>query len=103
VTDLRDQLDAFEAAAARLHVTPAAAQPAILTDRRNIAHTLWRLRGDTGMSLDGLANRLGLSRSGICKREHDGRIPASALVDHARALGYALALVPLTADRRTAL
>jgi hypothetical protein len=112
VTDLRDQLADFEAAATRLAVCRPRATPLPLADRRSIAYTLWLLRQNAGMSPDGLAARLGMSRSGVFKREHDGRIPASALVEHARALGYTLALIPRagtgwpadtpTPDRRTA-
>ena len=93
MTDLRDQLADFEAVAHRI-LTARRPTPATLTNRRSLAHTLWRIRTDAGMSPDGLAVRLGMSRSGVCKREHDGRIPASALIDHARALGYDLALIP---------
>lgn len=95
MTDLRDQLADFDAAAlralARRHNRP---EPIHLTDRIDIGNTLWRLRYEARMSPDGLAARLGLSRSGISKRECYGRIPASALIQHARALGYDLALIP---------
>lgn len=94
MTDLRDQLADFEATARRIHVTPPQPTPIPLTDRIAIATTLWHLRQDAGQSLDGLAVRLGISRSGVHKREVDGRIPASALIQHADALGYDLALIP---------
>jgi transcriptional regulator with XRE-family HTH domain len=85
VTDLRDQLADFDAAARR---------PIPLTDRRGTGHILWRIRTDTGMSLDGLAHRLGLSRSGIGRREALGYLPTSALIEHLDALGYDLVAVP---------
>lgn len=83
MTDLRDQLATVDA---RLVIR--------LTDRRGIGHILWRLRRLTTMSPDGLAFRLGLSRAGLYRREARGQLPASALIDHARALGYDLALIP---------
>jgi hypothetical protein len=104
VTDLRDQL-------------AAPRRPIPLTDRRGTGHILWRLRTDTGMTLDGLAHRLGLSRSGIHRREVYGFMPVTALIDHAGMLGYRVVLEPmryrptgtgwpdagaLTPDRRTA-
>jgi transcriptional regulator with XRE-family HTH domain len=108
VTDLRDHLADFDAAARR---------PIPLTDRRGTGHILWRIRTDTGMTLDGLAHRLGLSRSGVHRREAYGFMPTSALIEHAGALGYRVILEPmhyrptgtgwpdagaLTPDRRTA-
>lgn len=80
MTDLRDQL--ADTAVIRL------------TDRRGIGHILWRLRTDAGISLDGIAHRLGISRSGAGRREALGFLPASALIEHAHALGYDLALIP---------
>lgn len=65
-----------------------------LTDRRGIGHVLWRIRRTAGMSPEGLANRLGMSRSGVLRREGRGFMPAQALVDHAQALGYAVVLLP---------
>jgi DNA-binding transcriptional regulator YiaG len=91
VTDLRDQLADFEAAARRLTThTPTIR----LTTSDTIGTALKHMRQDAGQSLDGLALRLGISRSGVHKREHDGRVPTSALVRHARALGYDVALIP---------
>jgi hypothetical protein len=93
VTDLRDQLADFEAAAERALSRPHP-HTRRLDDRISIATTLWHLRQQSGQSMDGLAARLGISRSGVHKRECDGRIPASALIAHARQLGYDLALIP---------
>jgi hypothetical protein len=93
VTDLRDQI-------------AAPRRPIPLTDRRGTGHILWRLRTDTGMTLDGLAHR-----------EVYGFMPVTALIDHAGMLGYRVVLEPmryrhtgtgwpdagaLTPDRRTA-
>jgi hypothetical protein len=86
VTDLRDQL----------------ADAILLNDRRGIGHVLWRLRHAAGMSLDGLATRLRLSRSGVHRREAVGYLPASALIEHLDALGYDVVAVPRTADRKAA-
>ncbi len=94
-TDLRDQLDAFEAAARRAATRVQPTRPLLrIADRIGVATALWHLRQQSGQSMDGLAHRLGISRSGVHKREVDGRIPASALVQHVRALGYDLALIP---------
>lgn len=84
MTDLRDQPTAIP-----------------LTDRRGLGHVLWRLRTAAGHTPDGLAARLRMSRSGVCRREAYGFLPASALIDHLDALGYDLVAVPRT-DRRTA-
>jgi len=99
VTDLRDQLADIP-----------------LTDRRGVGHILWRIRRQHGISPEGLAARLGMSRSGVCRREAYGHLPAAALIDHAQALGYRVTLTPirrrdtgtgwpdagaLTPDRRT--
>lgn len=78
MTDLRDQL----------------ADAILLNDRRGIGHVLWRLRHANHMTPEGLAARLGMSRSGVCRREAVGYLSASALIDHAHALGYDLALIP---------
>lgn len=104
MTDLRDQL------------ADTTRRPIPLTDRRGTGHILWRIRTDLGISLDGLALRLRMSRSGVHRREAHGHLPTSALIDHAQALGYQVTLTParyrstgtgwpdagaLTPDRRT--
>ena len=80
-----------------------------LTDRHGIGHNLRRIRRAAGISPDGLAARLSMSRSGVCRREAYGFLPAAALIAHLDALGYDVVAVPravragkLTPDRRTA-
>ena len=76
-------------------MTTTARRPIRLTGgRAAIAVALWSIRRTTGISPEGLAARLGLSRSGIYKRETDGRIPTAGLIDHVQALGWTVALVP---------
>lgn len=65
-----------------------------LTDRRGLGHVLWRLRTAAGISPEGLAARLHMSRSGVCRRESHGHFPAAALIQHAQALGCTVALIP---------
>lgn len=78
------------------------ARPILLNDRRGIGHVLWRLRNAAGYSLEGLASRVGVSRSGVHRRESVGFMPASALIDHLDALGYDLVAVPRTSQHRRA-
>lgn len=61
---------------------------------RGIGHTLRRLRHDAGMTPEGLAHRLSMSRSGVLRREQIGYLPAAALIQHAQALGCTVALIP---------
>lgn len=93
MTDLRDQLP-------ELHMPNAI----LLTERRQrIGDVLWRLRHAAGYSLEGLAARLRISRSGVHRRESAGYLPATALIEHLDALGCDLVAVPRTLDtRRTA-
>jgi len=84
VTDLRDQLADFE----------AAARPIPITRHQNLGALLRRLRHQAGLSLDQLAAITHVSKSGLTKREQRGGITVGALVDHARHLGYDVALVP---------
>lgn len=83
-------------------------EPIRITDRDSVGHVLWRLRRQAAITPDGLAHRLDLSRSGVCRRESTGHIPAAALIEHAAALGYDVALIPrrhlhaVDTDRRTA-
>lgn len=80
MTDLRDQL----------------ADAILLTERRRVGDILWRLRHDAQLTLDTLAHRLNISRSGVSRREAFGHLPAEALIEHLDALGY-----DLVAIRRT--
>lgn len=108
MTDLRDHLADFEAAAHRaLTHRP---RPTTLP-RTGLGSFLRRLRHDAGLTLDQVAARVHITRKGMCNRElHGSALPAAALVEHLAALGYDLALVPhaepgaglLTPDRRTA-
>lgn len=86
MTDLRDQ--------------PVGA--ILLDDRRGIGHVLWRLRHTARMTPEGLAARIGMSRSGVCRREALGFLPASALIEHLDALGYDLVAAPRVHDLRSA-
>lgn len=83
-----------------LHAQPVGA--ILLNDRRGIGHVLWRLRHTAGYSLDGLAARLHVSRSGVHRREAIGFMPASALIEHLDALGYDLVALPRIHDIRRA-
>jgi hypothetical protein len=99
VTDLRDQLADFEAAARRLTGRP---EPIPVTRASDLGALLRDLRHRAGLSQRTLAGLAHVSKSGLSAREQRSGMTAGALVDHARALGYTLALVPLTPDRRTA-
>ena len=98
MTDLRDQLPAFEAAAQRALTQP---RPVNLP-RAGLGTFLRRLRHEAGLTLDQVAALTHITRKGVCNRElHGSALPAAALVEHLAALGYDLALIPHT-DRRTA-
>lgn len=99
VTDLRDQLPAFEAAARRLTQPEA---PIPITRGSDLGRLLRDLRHRAGLSQNALAARAHLTKSGLAAREQRSGMTAGALIDHARALGYAVALIRLTPDRRTA-
>jgi hypothetical protein len=99
VTDLRDQLGAFEDAARRLTVQPRRA--AVALPRTGLGLLLRRMRLDAGLTLDQVGQAAHITRKGVCSRELHGRaLPATALVEHLGALGYHVIAVP---DRRTAL
>ena len=72
--------------------------PIVPANGGDLGQLLRRLRHDAGMSPEGLARRLTMSRSGVLRREQIGFLPADALIAHARALGYDVALVPRLAD-----
>jgi len=100
MTDLRDQLADFDAAARRaLHTHKP--QPIPLTRYQDLGALLRTLRHDAGLSLNRLAAVAYVSKSALSKREHRSGLTVGALVEHAQALGYTVALVPLT-DRRPA-
>lgn len=64
-----------------------------LNSGRHLGQCLRRLRHSAGISPEGLARRLTMSRSGVLRREQVGFLPADALITHANALGYGVALV----------
>ncbi len=90
MTDLRDQLADFEDLARRLTARP---QPIRLTDR-HIGNLLRELRERAGLSQLALTRRAHITKSGISARESRSSMTVGALVEHARALGYDLALIP---------
>jgi hypothetical protein len=92
--DLRDHATDLEAAAALVLARLRQPRAIRLADRIDIGNTLWQLRQDAHLGPTALAARLQMSVSGLHKRECDGRMPAAALIQHARALGYDLALIP---------
>lgn len=65
-----------------------------LNHQRHIGAILRDLRHDAGLTLRELGDRAHVSKSGISKRETNSGITAGALIDHAHALGYDLALIP---------
>jgi transcriptional regulator with XRE-family HTH domain len=70
-----------------------------LTNDRELGQMLRRLRHDAGLSLNDLAPLCHVSKGGLSKREIDSRaMTAGALIETARALGYAVALVPSRRD-----
>lgn len=100
MTDLRDQLADFETAARRLTAHP---EPIRITHSSNLGQLLRNLRHKAGLSQQALARTAHVSKSGLSAREQRSGMTAGALIDHARALGYDVALLPaLTPDRRTA-
>jgi DNA-binding transcriptional regulator YiaG len=96
VTDLRDQLGDFEAAAQRLLPSTT---PIRLAHSSDLGQLLRDLRHRAGLSQRDLARLAHVSKGGLAAREQRSGMTVGALVDHARALGYAVALIP---DRRTA-
>lgn len=89
-TDLRNDLDAFEAAARRLAALqpPGAVIPLTAGDRR-FGFLVRRLRKTAGLTLEGLATRCHVTRKGMCNRElHASAMSAGALIETLDALGY---------------
>lgn len=94
MTDLRDHLADFEAAARRTLTTTRRPTPTRLP-RAGLGGFLRQLRHDAGLTLDQVAARCHVTRKGMCNRElHGSALPAAALVEHLAALGYDLALIP---------
>lgn len=96
MTDLRDQLADFEAAARRLTAGPEIIP---ITRAADLGKILRDLRHDKGLSQRALAQGTHLTKSGLAAREKRSGMTAGALVEHARALGYDVALIPR--NRRT--
>ena len=93
MTDLRDHLADFDAAARRR---------AIAIDRNtDVGRILAQLRADAGYTALSLARRLHISRSGVHKRENTAGMSTRALAEHVRPLGYHVALLPDRPGRRT--
>ena len=88
MTDLRDQLAAFEDAARRLPVRTGTAVIR-LRSGRHLGPMLRRIRLDLGLTLDTVGERAHITRKGVCNRElHGVALPAAALIEHLDALGY---------------
>jgi len=96
VTDLRDQLDAFEAAAQRLAERRPRGPVISLTDGdRRFGFLIRRLRHTAGLTLDQVAARCHITRKGMCNRElHASAMTAGALIESLDALGYDVVAVP---------
>lgn len=60
----------------------------------HVGPVLRTLRTDAGLSTRDLAAVAHISKSGVAKRETQPGGTVGALIDHAAALGYAVALVP---------
>lgn len=65
-----------------------------LTRHHHLGALLRGLRRNSGLTLRQLAAITHVSPSGVHKREASDGITAAGLIDHAHALGYAVALVP---------
>lgn len=93
MTDLRNQIADFEAVAERatVHRCP---RPIPLHRESLVGPLLRELRHRAGLSLRQLAPLAHVSKAGLSKREQRGGLTVGALVDHARVLGYDLALLP---------
>jgi Helix-turn-helix domain len=102
VTDLRDQLPAFEAAARRLIPQTG---PIPVTHHSHLGLILRELRHRAGLSQNALARQMHITKSGLAAREQRPGMSVGAFIDHAQAVGYDVALIrragALTPDRRT--
>lgn len=65
-----------------------------LTSDRRLGTLLRLLRTDAGLTIRDLAAKTQSSPTGICRRENRNGITAWGLIDHARALGFDVALIP---------
>lgn len=93
MTDLRDQLADFEAAARRLLAQQR--RQSLALPRTGLGPLLRRMRQDAGLTLDQVGTLAHISRKGVCNRELHGRaLPTEALVEHLDALGYRILAVP---------
>jgi hypothetical protein len=103
MTDLRDQLADFDAAARRL--LPANG-PIRIGHSSHLGLILRELRHRAHLSQNELARRMHITKSGLSAREQRPGMSVGAFLDHAGAVGFDVALVPragaLTPDRRTA-
>lgn len=72
----------------------------ILSRYQDIGATLRSLRHTAGLTIRDLSARAHVSASAVSKRENHHGITAGALVEHAGALGYRLALIPARPGRR---
>jgi hypothetical protein len=90
VTDLRDDLDAFEDAARRIaHLRPPGDLIPLTTGDRRFGFLIRRLRKTAGLTLDQVAARCYITRKGMCNRElHAAAMTAGALIETLDALGY---------------
>ena len=85
MTDLRDQLADFD----------AAARPDVirLTSHRNIGRLLRHLREQAGLTTRQLGRLAHVTSSGLSKREHTNGITAYGLINHVRPLDYQVVLI----------
>ena len=86
MTDLRDQLADFDA---------AARGTIRLTSHRNIGRLLRHLREQAGLTTRQLGRLAHVTSSGLSKREHTNGITAYGLINHVRPLGYEVVLMPV--------
>lgn len=98
MTDLRDQLADFEAAAQRLaHLRRTGTPIPLTSSERGFGTLIRRLRHTAGLTLDQVAARCHITRKGMCNRElHASAMTAGALIETLDALGYDVIAVPRT-------
>jgi len=89
--DLRTQLADFDAAARRLLPTH---DPIHLARSSDLGQLLRDLRHQRGLSQRDVARATHISKSGLAAREQRSSMPVGALIGHAQALGYTVALIP---------
>lgn len=87
---------------ARLTAVPDPSPIVVLARDSVVGPILRSLREDAGLSTRQVAALAHVSKSGVAKRETSNGGTIGALIDHAAALGYIVALVPAgEATRRT--